>query len=184
MKSIIFFLVFLFLSVQLEAQLAKLGGGLTFSTGVDFNTIETGNPGVFGKAYFEIFENGYLLPSAAVYNRYHRSTVIQSFTNYMFQGDLDFQYQFFRDGPIRLFALAGGHVTSIVSKYEVSIGEPLYSDEKGIQPGVNLGAGVEMYVDETWDSVLSVKYILGPWDQFIIQLGVYYNLYDRKRIGW
>ena len=162
----------------------RAGGGLTFSTGVQFNTIETGNPGIFGKMYIKIFEDGYLLPSLSAYNRYYRSDATQSFKNWMFQGDMDFQYEFFHEGPLRVYGLLGGNATAITSDYEVSIGEPRFTDKKEIKPGLNLGAGVEMYIDDTLDSVLSIKYIAGPWDQFVIQLGVYYHFYDRRRIGW
>lgn len=182
-KAILSFFV-VFLTLQLNGQIMRAGGGLTFSTGVLFNTIETGNPGIFGKMYIEIFEDGYLLPSLSVYNRYFRSDATQSFKNWMFQGDMDFQYEFFHEGPLRVYGLLGGNATAITSNYEVSIGEPRFTDRKAIKPGLNLGAGVEMYIDDTLDSVLSVKYIAGPWDQFVIQLGVYYHFYDRRRIGW
>ncbi|MFW5645496.1 MAG: hypothetical protein ACOCZL_06250 [Bacteroidota bacterium] len=184
MKKAILILFPVFLGMQLNGQIMRAGGGLSFSTGVMFNTIETGNPGIFGKLYFEVFENGYLLPSLSLYNRYYRSDITQSFKNWMFHGDVDLQYEFFHEGPLRVYGLLGGNATAITSNYEVSIGDPRYSDKKEIKPGLNLGAGVEMYIDGSLDSVLSIKYIAGPWDQVVIQLGVYYHFYARRRIGW
>jgi hypothetical protein len=184
MKKIIPLLLLLILFSPLYSQLERAGGGLAFSTGVDYNTIETGNPGLYGKAYIKLVKNFHLVPSVAAFNRYKRSTVTQSFTNYMFQGDVDFQYQFFREGPLRLVGFAGGNITYLVSKYEVFIGDPLYSDQSDFKPGINLGGAIEMYIDQNLDSVLAAKYIAGPWDQFVIQLSVIYHFVSRKRIGW
>ena len=182
-KILLIFLAFLCLQ-NIRAQIERAGGGLAFSTGVDFNTIETGNPGFFGKAYIKVLEDTYLVPTLTVFNRYKRSTVIHSFTNYMFQADLDVQYEFLQEGPLRVVGFAGINGTGILSKYEIFIGESVYDDDAGIKPGLNLGGGVEMYIDKSLDSVLSAKYIVGPWNQFVIQLSVIYHFYGRKRIGW
>lgn len=184
MKKILLLLLILCLFTGLSGQLHRAGGGLSFSTGVDYNTIETGNPGIFGKAYFKLGKKLFLVPSASVYNRYKRSNTKHSFTNYMFQGDLDLQYEIFREGPLALVGFAGGNITSVISKYEVFIGDPLAGDQSGLKPGVNLGAGIEMYIDQSLDSVLSAKYIAGSWNQFVIQLSVIYHFYKRRRIGW
>jgi hypothetical protein len=184
LRRSLFIVITLFILNPASAQFEAIGGGLSFSTGVDFNTIETGNPGILIKGYFKFAKKLYFIPSVSAYNRYYRSTVTQSFTNYMFQGDLDFQYEFFKEGPLKLVGIAGANVTGIISDYEIFIGDGRYSDEKDLKPGLNLGAGVEMYIDKNFDSFLSGKYIVGPWNQFVIQLTVVYHFYERRRIGW
>src|SRR5690606_21527098 len=109
----------------------------------------------------KLFKKAYFVPSAILFNRHKRSTVSQSFTNYMFQGDADFQYEFIHEGPLRLVGFTGANFTGIISKYEVFIGDPRYNDMTGVKPGLNLGAGVEMYIDKNLDSVLSAKYVVG-----------------------
>lgn len=184
MKKFLLVLPAVVFAIHTNGQFSRTGGGLTFSSGVDFNTIETGNPGIFGKAYIKIFEKGHFLPSLSIYNPYVRKTTTQSFKNYMFHGDLDIHYDFYREGPLRLYGLIGANGTAIISKYEVLAGTTSHADKSGIKPGMNLGTGVEMYIDNNLDSVLSVKYIAGPWDQFVIQLAVFYHFNDRRRIGW
>lgn len=184
LKKGLFLLITFFIMYPVRGQFDAISGGLSFSTGVDFNTIETGNPGGLVRGYFKLGKKLYFTPSVSAFNRYHRSTVTQSFTNYMFHGDIDFQYEFLQEGPLKVIGLAGGNLTAIISNYEVFIGDGRYSDEKDMKPGLNLGAGVEMYIDKNFDSFLSGKYIVGPWDQFVIQLTVIYHFYERRRRGW
>ena len=103
----------------------------------------------------------------------------------MFQADLDFQYGLIKEGDLKLVAFGGLNTTAILSKYEmlVDVGQN-FANDSGLKFGANIGACVEMYVDRYYDAFLSVKYIAGSWDQFVISIGVMYNIDGARGRGW
>jgi len=84
-----------------------------------------------------------------------------------------------------MFAFAGLNATNIISRVEIQdfTGDdnPNKSDLKF---GANLGAALEMRVDDYFAAYLSGKYIAGSWSQFVVSLGVIYNLDGKRRRGW
>jgi len=167
-----------------NAQIDKIAGGLAFSSGVDFNSNSTGNPGVFGKAYVGVVKRLHLVPSIVVFTTGEAGSTLGSSNirkNYMFHGDLDFQYSLFREDMLTLVGFTGLNMTGIISKVDENT---TLENVSKVNPGINLGAAVEMNVDNSFDAVLSAKYIVSEFDQLIISLGVIYRFDSRKRRGW
>lgn len=183
MKKILLILILCLSLIKAEAQLNKFSGGLAFASGLEFNTGNTGNPGFFGKAYFEIFDRTYLVPSFSAFMAGKDGSSLQSTSRktYLLQADADIQYGVLREDKLRLYGFAGFNASSIISKADESTN--LENNSK-ICPGLNLGAYLEMDINNAYDVMLSGKYIVGEFDQFIIQLGVVYHFSAKKRRGW
>lgn len=167
------------------SQPERFGGGLSFSSGVDYNFGETGNPGFHGKAYFKLFERTHLIPSIAGYIPRERGTGFgPKIKTYMFQADIDLQYGLFRENELRVMGFAGANLTGLISSVEDPLIGTTVEDQSGLRPGLNIGATIEMMVNKNYDATLSGKYIAGSWDQFVVSLGVVYHFYGRQRRGW
>lgn len=160
-------------------QIHRIGGGFTFSTGVEFNYGETGNPGVVLKTWLALNKAStfHIVPSVTAFNRYKMETGYSILTNLMFQGDLDFQYTLFQEGTVKAVAFGGGNVTYLNSDFEPVIvtGNETITDESDFAIGANLGAGLELRMAPKWDFNISGKYLFSKYSQFIISVqGVYY----------
>ncbi len=169
----------LFSAKHASGQVHRVGAGLGFATGTDFNYGETGNPGLFLRTWLAVNKPStlHVVPSITAFNRYKRSTGYSILTNYMFHGDLDFQYTFFKEGTVKAMAFGGGNVTYLISKYEplVVTGNETITDANDVAIGANLGAGLELRMAPKFDFNISGKYIFGKYSQFIISVqGVYY----------
>ncbi len=160
-------------------QIHRIGGGVTFSSGAEFNYGETGNPGVVLKTWLALNKAStlHIVPSVTAYNRYKLETGYSILTNLMFQGDLDFQYTLFQEGTVKAVAFGGGNVTYLNSDFEPIIvtGNETITDESDFAIGGNLGAGLELRMAPKWDFNISGKYLFSKYSQFIISVqGVYY----------
>ena len=183
MKKIITLPVLLFFFLTANAQLEKVAGGLLFSSGVDFNTTTTGNPGFFGKAYFGLAKRLDFAPSLAVFiagegGDQFSGTVRK---NYMFQGDLDMQYGLMREDNLTFVGFTGLNGTGIISKVDKN---STLENSSIIIPGLNIGAAIEMKVDNAYEALISGKYIVSEYGQFVISIGVIYRFDQRSRRGW
>jgi len=180
LKLITWIACFLLLGTSYASgQIHRVGAGFAFASGTEFNYGETGNPGLFVRTWLAVNKAStlYVVPSLTAYNRYKRSTGYSILTNYMFQGDLDFQYTFYKEGTVKAMAFGGGNVTYLLSYYEplVITGNETISDADDMALGANLGAGLELRMAPKWDFNITGKYIFGKYSQFIISVqGVYY----------
>ena len=183
MKKLLFIPLLFLLFITANAQIDRLSGGLAFSSGVGYNNTKTGNPGVFGKAYIGVIKRMHIVPSFIVYKPGEEGSSLQFNIkkNYMFQGDLDIHYGIMRDDNLKLIGFTGANMTGIISKVDENTS--LDNDSK-MNPGLNLGASIEMNVNNAYDAVLSAKYIVSNFDQLVISLGVIYHFDTRKRRGW
>jgi hypothetical protein len=173
-------------SFPLYSQFNQIGGGLSFSSGLDFNNSYTGNPGLFFKGKIKVDKRFYIVPAITVFNRFTKSDFTYSLTNYMFHIDMDGQYGLLKEDKIIIFIFGGLNATGIYSKYTENysgIGPPV-DDEFAMKPGLNLGAGLKLYVNKSYDGLIQAKYIAGPFSQFLISLGVIYHLDGNNRKGW
>lgn len=168
------------------AQVHRVGGGLSFSSGIDFNGGETGNPGYMAKGWIGLDRHGnfHIVPSVAFFNPYKLETGYFVLTNYMVHGDLDAQYAVFREGTVKIIVTAGGNFTYLSSDFEPVIvaGSETLSDTRDYGFGGNLGTGLELRMAPGWDFVVSGKYLFSKYAQFIISVhGVYY--FKKRRRG-
>jgi len=183
MRKILVIPVLLFFFLSSNAQIEKVAGGLLFSSGVDYNATSTGNPGFFGKAYVGVVKRVHFIPSLAIYMAGEGGDDFSGTTrkNYMFQGDLDMQYGLMREDNLTLVGFTGLNMTGIISKVDENSN---LENNSTIKPGLNIGAAIEMKVDNAYEALISGKYIVGDFSQFVISIGVIYRFDQRSRRGW
>lgn len=162
-----------------SAQINRIGAGFAFSSPVDFNYGETGNPGIVVKTWITLNKAStfHVVPSVTAYNRYKFETGYSILTNYMFNGDLDFQYTLFHEESVKLVAFVGGNVTYLNSDFEPLIvtGNETITDTADFAIGANVGAALELRMGPKWDFYISGKYTFSQYSSFIISVqGVYY----------
>jgi hypothetical protein len=175
-------------SMPCSAQVYRIGAGLCFASGTDFNSIVTGNPGVKLKTWIALDKRStiHIVPTISAFNRNTLDAGFFSLTNYMFQGDLDGQYTVLKEGTVKVVAMGGANFTYLRSDVEAT--DPKYpipdhapGDATDYAIGGNLGAGLELRMASQWDMNVSVKYIISKYSQFIISVeGVYYFKSRRK----
>ena len=178
-NSLLIFALFLATCLDGSAQISRVGAGFAFSTPVDFNYGETGNPGLVVKTWVTLNKAStfYVVPSVTAYNRYKFETGYSILTNYMFHGDLDFQYTLFHEESVKLVAFAGGNVTYLNSDFEPLIvtGNETITDSADFALGGNVGMALELRMGPKWDFYISGKYTFSQYSAFVISVqGVYY----------
>lgn len=160
-------------------QIYRVGAGLMFSSGAEFNYGETGNPGFTVKAWYTLDKRRTidLVPSLTFYNRYRLETGYSILTNYMGQADLQGQYAIYEDGSVKTVVFGGVNFTYLTSSFValVEIPNQTISDQSDYAFGGTLGAGLELRMAPNWDFNVSGQYLLSKYSQFIISVqGVYY----------
>ena len=173
------------LSLGAEAQVYRIGGGLTFASGAEFNSGETGNPGITLKTWIPIDKRRTIsiVPSVSAFNRYKLANGIFTLTNYMFQGDLNVQYAFFEEGTVRTVVMGGANFTYLTSEFVplYPTGNEVLSDATDYAIGGNIGGGLELRMASQWDFNVTGKYLFSKYSQFIITVEAVY--YFKKRRG-
>jgi hypothetical protein len=175
----------LIISVGSMAQIHRVGGGLSFASGVDYNYGETGNPGLTVRGWLAVNRPStlHIVPSVTVFNRYRRETGYSILTNYMLQGDLDLQYAFFQETSVRAVAFGGGNFTYLGSTFEALIetNNEDINDASDYAFGGNIGAGLELRMAPKLDFNVSAKYLFSRYSQFIISVQAVYFFKVRRR---
>jgi hypothetical protein len=181
MKKIFIPLFLLLFSIS-QAQISRFSGGLGFSTGIDYNVTSTGNPAVFGKAYLELSRRFHIIPGLMVFNKGEDGSTFSDNIrkNYMFMVDVDAQYGILKEDQLTLVAFGGLNMTGIASR--IVGGNTTLENSSSFKPGVNLGAAIEMRINNSYDAVVSGKYILGDFAQGVFNIGIIYHL-SRSRGG-
>ena len=179
---IVSLLVITGISSNLTAQIYRMGAGLCFASGFQYNSTEMGNPGLKVKTWIALDRKStiHIVPTITAFNRNVLDAGNFSLTNYMFMGDLDGQYMVLKEGTLKIVVFAGGNLTylnSVVAQTDPKYSIPDYApdNENVLAVGGNLGAGLELRMSSKWDMNISTKYILSKYSQFIISVeGVYY----------
>ncbi|MCP4310349.1 MAG: hypothetical protein GY790_03720 [Bacteroidetes bacterium] len=179
---IVSLLVITGISSNLSAQIYRMGAGLCFASGFQYNSTEMGNPGLKVKTWIALDPKStiHIVPTITAFNRNILDAGNFSLTNYMFMGDLDGQYMVLKEGTLKIVVFAGGNLTylnSVVAQTDPKYPIPDYApdNENVFAVGGNLGAGLELRMGSRWDMNISTKYILSKYSQFIISVeGVYY----------
>ena len=175
----------LLFSINTCAQVHRVGGGLSFASGAEFNYGETGNPGLTIKTWLALDKRSsiHIVPSISVYNRYRLETGYSILTNYMFHGDLDAQYTFFQEGTVKAMVFGGGNFTYLTSNYEplYPTGNEIITNDNDYAIGGNVGAGLELRMAPKWDFNVSGKYLFSKYPQFIISIQAVYYFKSRRR---
>jgi hypothetical protein len=192
LKIVLTFAVILIPSLM-SAQLNGLSGGLVFSSGVDFNIANglkketTANPGIYGKGYLKINKKLNIVPSIIAFKPYTDSDINSyKLKTYMFQGDIDCTYGIAKDKNIRLFGYAGFNASAVMMKSKilaVTSFTKQVRDYTEVQPGLNLGAALQLYVNDAFDGYITAKYVLSRFDQVVINIGAIYYPGGKHRKG-
>ena len=173
------------MSLSIDAQTHRIGGGLSFASVNSYNTGETGNPGFSIHYWHSLNKAGtiHLVPSLSVYNPYKLKTGYMVLTNYMFQGDLNLHYTVYNQGTVGIVAFGGVNATQLVSDYKpiVVTGDETLENKNDRYFGANLGAGLELYMSPKWDLNVSAKYILSENSQIVIGVQAAYYFIKRRR---
>jgi len=169
-------------SFHLSAQIYRMGAGLCFASGYQYNSSEIGNPGFKVKTWISLDKRStiHIVPTITVFNKNIRDAGSYTLTNYMYMGDVDGQFVVLHEGTLKLVVFGGGNVTylnSVIAQVDEKYPIPDYAPENksDIMLGANLGAGLELRMGPKWDMNISSKYIVSENSQFIISIeGVYY----------
>jgi len=176
------------LSFSLTGQIPAIAGGLGFSSGVTMNRLSTGNPAIYGKGYFKINDKFKIVAGLSTFSTKKRSYPSEEATlrNYMFQGDLDIHYSIYKDHPLRFIGIAGLNTTYILSRWKLDedLGQDV-ENKSGFNLGLNIGGGINMFVDNDFDAFVSGKFIVSKYNQFVINVGIIYYFEGlRRKGGW
>ncbi len=117
-----FFLVLFILimvSTTIRAQFTRIGGGLTFSPGIDNETYKTGNPGFNAKGVFELADRFWAVPSLTFYVPKSRtSTAGDKQTTWFFSFDGDITFTLATEKTLLFYALGGFNITNLYSGFD------------------------------------------------------------------
>jgi hypothetical protein len=78
-----------------------------------------------------------------------------------------------------------GPTGSSVKTYYAHIDDdPSFENKLIPSPGVSVGTGVEMIIDDRFNAYTQVRYIVGKYQQLIISIGVHYYWDGRRYQSW
>ena len=176
--------------MEVQGQVRRVGAGLGFASGYEFNSVPMGNPGVKLKTWITLDNKKdalHIVPALSAFNRNVLDAGLFSINNYLFMADLDGQYMFFRDRTLKMVAFAGANVSYLMS--EVTQNDPKYpiperapDNQTEVVFGGNIGAGLELRMASQWDMNVSAKYIVSKYSQFIISVEGVYFFKSRRRV--
>jgi len=178
MRRFLFVLLVMFIAVPAaKSQFTKIGGGTGFTTGYRFHEVDndenkSGNIFASLKGIYEITVPIHISPSFTffiphVYKDVNRITV----NTLMF--DINGHYIFNSLDKFEFYALAGLDVL-LAWKREKYADEVFKESDNAL--GLNLGVGSYMKMSEQFDLYFEAKYILGKYDQFMLNVGALINI--------
>ena len=181
-----FFLVFfilLIVTTSSRAQFTRIGGGLTFSQGVDNETYKTGNPGINAKGVYEIADRFWTVPSLTFYIPKSRTTSQgDKQTTWFFSFDADIIFTLATEKTLLFYALGGFNITNLYSGFKSE--NPALENSYEVLPGLNLGTGIEMIVQKDITAYTQIKYVVGKYQHLVISIGVHYYISGRRFNTW
>ena len=107
-------------------------------------------------------------------------------SNYLFMGDLDFQYAIYRERTLKAIVFLGGnlsYLSSVLAQVDPQYPVPDYAPPSTSEysPGANIGAGLELRMAAQFDMNVSAKYIISKHSQAIISVEGVYFFKKRRR---
>lgn len=166
-----------------EAQFTRVGGGLTFSQGIDNITYKTGNPGIHGRCVIDLADRFWAVPSLTFYVPKSRTgTAGDKQTTWFFSFDGDVTFTLATEKTLLFYALAGFNITNLYSSYKSDNAELENTYE--VVPGLNIGTGIEMIVADDINAFTQIKYVVGKYQHLVIAIGVHYYISGRRFNKW
>ena len=170
---------------SLHAQFSRYGGGLSFSTGIDKlepDRIETGNPGLTVRGIYDLNKKMFLIPGLSFYMPKkigHQGSTLKTYYTHL---DVHMGYKLAHEGPIMFYGLAGPDLTGLYLSYNTD--DPNFQSKFIPSPGLSVGTGVEMIIDNSFNAFTQVRYIVGKYQQLIISIGAHYYFAGRRYKSW
>lgn len=182
-RSIFLTVLFLIEFLPLDAQFNRIGAGLAFDTPISSPDLHIGNPGIHFRGVYEINRKFFIIPSATFQfpknklysDGYEKLTLLASL-------DVNFTYSLAVEKQLLFYALLDPNFTNIHTSWEPD--DPDYPNKYELCPGIGIGTGIEMIVEGNFNAFAQVKYILGKYQQLVIDIGVYYYFEGRIRRIW
>jgi hypothetical protein len=177
------FVVLIMISTATRAQFTRIGGGLTFSPGVDNITYKTGNPGFNARAVIDLADRFWAVPSLTFYVPKSRtSSAGDKQTTMFFSFDGDVTFTLATEQTILFYALAGFNITNLYSSFKSE--DPDLGSSYEVLPGLNIGTGIEMIVADDFNAFTQIKYVVGKYQHLAISIGVHYYISGRRFNKW
>ncbi len=177
------FAAFLFLlafSLPCSAQFTRIGGGLSFSTGIEDDDHKTGNPALTARGVVELGDKFWLVPELSFYMPGKRQHNTFGMATTLFGSiDADVTFTLATEKTILFYALAGSNLTFLRSSYESG------DASSKLMPALNIGTGIEMIVSKDLNGFAQIKGVIGAYSQYLaISIGVHYYLKGRRYRTW
>ena len=189
MKKFISISLFIIIGVSAASgQFTKVGGGLGFNSGFQFNKDsgsdhKTGNPVIFLTGIYELSLPVHISPSINVYIPNVTKFVDPFFTEkYSIRAlsfDINGHYVFNSLDRFEFYGLAGLNFLLLGRKSTFEgpdYPEPFISKEKDNALGLNVGAGSYIKLRETFDLFVELKGIISSQFQFVVTGGILLNI--------
>ena len=180
------FLACILFSVRANAQFNRIGGGLTFSPGIDNTTYETGNPGFNARGVYELGDKLWAIPSMTFYVPKTRTDQNTGDSRKTFFGSIDANvaYTLTTESTLLFYALGGINLTGLRTAYKSD--DPALVNNFEALPGINIGTGIEMIVEKDINAFTQIKYVIGqpPAQYLVISVGVHYYITGRRFNSW
>ena len=158
-------------SLPLNAQFTKVGGGLVFGTGYKYHHVHTGNPGINLTGIYEINQPFHLSPGLSYFIPNKEPFFEDTRTTTLWMLDLDAHYVFNYLDNFEFYGLGGLNILWLRSNYKGDSPE-IYPDYSDNTLGLNIGVGTYMKFSEQMDFFGELKYIVGKYDQLVVTIGV------------
>ncbi len=177
--TLLAFVLLLSYSSAYCVDFTRVGGGLTFSSGIENADHKTGNPALSGRGVLELGKKLWLTPSLSLYLPGKR----QGSTTFFYSFDTDFTYSLAKEKTILFYALAGFNLSYVSTKFDTR------PKESKLLPGLNIGTGVEAKIDKDWTVFAQIKAVVGSYDQeasasVAINIGVHRYISGRRFKNW
>lgn len=174
------FVLLFILNSNTSAQLSRVGGELSFSTGIENIDHKTGNPGINARAVLELGDKFWLIPELGFYmpGKRQHSTFGMGVTLFG-SADVNVTYTLATEKSILFYALGGANLTWVSTSYDAG------NSSSNFMPAVNIGTGVEMIIEKNLNGFVQIKGVVGSYSQYLaIDLGVHYYLSGRRYKSW
>ncbi len=187
-KVVVTILIMISAMTLASGQLTKIGGGLGFSSGFQFNNEDgadhkTGNPIIFFTGIYELSLPIHLSPSINIYmphiTKFEDVGYSDKLSIMAYSLDINGHYVFNSLDRFEFYGLAGLNFLLLGRKstYDsVDLLEPIKNKESDNALGLNIGAGSYIKVRETFDLFVEVKGIVSSQFQFVASGGILLNI--------
>jgi len=179
MRKFLFVLLVMFMAVPaVKSQFTKIGGGTGFTTGYKFHEMDwdynkSGHFFASLKGIYEITVPIHISPSITFFIPHVYKEFESKYTVNTLMFDINGHYVFNSLDKFEFYGLAGLDVL-LAWKREKYADEVFKESDNAL--GLNLGVGSYMKMSEQFDLYFEAKYILGKYDQFMLNVGALINI--------